>query len=161
RTRILGRRAASAEAASPGNRSREATTTAKSQEFHATTINSFVTARVGEELGEQLLNHVSINVGEAEVAAAVVKRELLMIQTKQVENRCVPIVDVHRLFDRLVAEFVGRAVGQAALDAAAGHPDRIAFVVVVPAAAALRVGRASELAGPNDQGILQQTTLLQ
>ena len=84
-----------------------------------------------------------------------------MVQAEQVQDRGVPVVDVHRVLDRLVAELVGRPVGQPAPDAAAGHPDGEPLAVVVAAVGGLAVRRAAELAGPDDQRIFQQPPLLQ
>src|SRR3954471_18786735 len=43
-------------------------------------------------------DHVAVNVRQAEVTAAVVERESLVVETEQVQDRGVPVVDVHRLF---------------------------------------------------------------
>ena len=59
-----------------------------------------------------------------------------------------------------VAEFVGRAVGDAALDAAAGQPDREALDVMV-AAVALGHRRPAELAAPDHQRLVEHAALLQ
>ena len=59
-----------------------------------------------------------------------------------------------------IAEFVRRAVRDAALDAAAGEEQREAEdVVVAPGALAHR--RAAELAAPNDQRVVQHAALLE
>ena len=57
------------------------------------------------------------------------------------------------VLDGVVAEFVGRAVDRAALDAAAGQPDAEAVGIVIAAVAALRERRAAELAGEDDQRV--------
>lgn len=46
-----------------------------------------------------------------------------MIDTKKVEQRCVEIVDVYRVFGDVVTELVGLPVDHAASDAATHHPD--------------------------------------
>ena len=63
--------------------------------------------------------------------------------------------------DGYVAEFIRRSVGEAALDAAACHPGGEALVVVIAAVAALGVGRAAELAAPQDQRIVEQAACFQ
>ena len=65
------------------------------------------------------------------------------------------------VLDRVQADLVGRAVGHAALDAAAGHPDREAVGVVVAAVAALAHRRAAELAAPDHQRRVEQAAPLQ
>ena len=65
------------------------------------------------------------------------------------------------ILDGVEAEFVGRAVDDAAFDAAAGHPDAEAVRMMVAAVAVLRAGRAAELGGPDDQRLVQQAALLE
>src|SRR5204863_3624374 len=59
------------------------------------------------------------------------------------------------------AQFVGLAVGHAALDAAADQPYGEAVGVVVPAVAALGAWRPAELGAPDDQRVLQEAAQLE
>ena len=79
------------------------------------------------------MNDRSGDVCEAEVAAAGAVGELGVVDTHEVEDGGVDIVDVDGLVDDLPAEVVGGAVGHAALDAAAGEPHAEAVGVVVAA----------------------------
>src|SRR5262245_51620617 len=56
------------------------------------------------------------DVGQAEVAAKVRVREFRVIKPQHRENAGVNIVDVHPVFDRAQAEFVGRSDRSPALD---------------------------------------------
>ena len=89
------------------------------------------------------------DVGQAEVAARVAVGQPLVVEAEEVQERGVQVVVVDLVFYRGEAELVGLAVGDAAFDAAAGEPDRVAFGVVVAAVGALGVGRAAELAPQN------------
>ena len=74
----------------------------------------------------------------------------------------VDVGDVVAVLDGVEAELVGRAVDDAALDAAAGHPDGEAERMVVAAVGLfLRPGRAAELGGPDDDRLIEQAALLQ
>ena len=79
--------------------------------------------------------------------------EAAAVEAEQVQDRRVDVGDVVRRLDRVEAEFVGRAVDDAALDAGAGEPDREAVRVVVAAGrhlvgvARFQAGRAAELGG--------------
>ena len=89
-----------------------------------------------------------------------------MVEAQEVQNRGVQVVDVDGLLDGRVAELVGGAVDLAALDAAAGEPDRKAPVVVVAAHARLAAReldgrRAAELAAADHQRLLEQPALLE
>ena len=56
------------------------------------------------------------NVGQAEVAALVAVGEPLVVDAQQVQHRGVQVVDVDEVVDGVVAELVGRAVGDARLE---------------------------------------------
>ena len=94
---------------------------------------------------QDLLDHLPVHVGQAEVAAGVAVRQLLVVEAQQVQDRRVQIVDVDLVLDGGEAELVGRAVDVPALDAAAGQPHREAVVVVVAAVdlAGVRARRAA------------------
>ena len=66
-----------------------------------------------------------------------------------------------RFFDGFEAEFVGRAVGEPAFEAAAGHPHGVAVGIVVAAVAAFGNRRAPEFAAPDHQGGIEQAAALQ
>jgi len=56
---------------------------------------------------DDVVSHFAVDVGQAEVASAVAVYESFVIQTEQVKHRCMQIVQMHLVFDRLVAQFVG------------------------------------------------------
>ena len=81
--------------------------------------------------GQNFMDHVSVHIRKAEVAARVAVRQLLVVETQQVQERGVQVVDVDIVLHGLEAELVGGAVDLSALDAAAGQPDREAVGVVI------------------------------
>ena len=83
------------------------------------------------------------------------------VEAELVQHGGVDVGDVVAVFDGVEAELVGRAVGDAPLDAAAGHPDREAERMVVAAVGSLRAGRAAELGRPDDDRLVEQAALLQ
>ena len=72
-------------------------------------------------LAQDRLDHVAVDVGQPEVAAGVAIDQPGVVDSHQVQDRGVVVVNVHGVFDDVHAEFVGLAVGTAALDAAAGE----------------------------------------
>ena len=84
-----------------------------------------------------------------------------MVQAEKMEHGGVPIVDVALALHGFRTKFVGSSVTEAALNAAARHPGRVAFVVVVPTIAVLGVGSPAELTRPDHQRVLQHAALLQ
>ena len=73
-------------------------------------------------LSENLSDQLSVYVSEAVVAASVVECQPLVIQTKQVKNRRLQVVNVHRAIGDVKAKFISGAEGDTALHTAAGHP---------------------------------------
>src|SRR5205809_854435 len=82
------------------------------------------------------------------------------VEAELVEDRGVDVGDVVPVLDGVEAQFVGRAVDDAPLDAAAGQPGTIALRVVV-AAVRLGAGRAAELGAPDDDRLLEHPALLE
>jgi len=72
-------------------------------------------------------------VGQAEVAALEFVGQAFVVDTEQVQDRRLEVVDVDGVFGRVVGEVVGLAVGEAALHAAAGQPDGEDIGVMVSA----------------------------
>ena len=86
--------------------------------------------------GDNILDDLAIHVRQPEIAAGVAVGQPGVIQAQQVQDRRVQVVDVDLVFDRVIAVVVGLAVGEARLDAAAGHPHRVAVRIVVAAVVA-------------------------
>ena len=108
--------------------------------------------------GQDLVDHTATEIGEAIIAAVVAIGELFVIETEQVEQRGVKVVDVDFVFHGLVTELVGRSMMDSAFDAAAGHPDGESLGIVVATGAALRVGGAAKFSTPNDKRFIKQST---
>src|SRR6266496_2587659 len=68
---------------------------------------------------DHFLDHLAVNVGQTEIAAVVAVGELFVIETEQVENGGVEIVNVDFVFHGAIAEFIGDAISLAAPHAAA------------------------------------------
>lgn len=104
--------------------------------------------------------------GEAHIQSLVLERKSLMVDSQQVENRCVEISNVDGFLDDVVAEVVGRSMHGAATDAAACHPDAEASWVVIPTVVGLRqpalaVDRSPELSTPDDERIVEHAAHFQ
>src|SRR5207249_3196022 len=67
------------------------------------------------------LDYVPVIVGEPEITAVVTIGQLFVIETEQVQDRRVQVVDVNLVIHRARAELVGCAVDRAALDATPGE----------------------------------------
>lgn len=87
----------------------------------------------------------------------------MVIDAEKVEEGGVEVANVNDVFLGFVAEFVGRAVTEAGLYAASGHPHGEAFDMVIAsgAAFALEHGGASEFASPDNEGVLEESALFE
>ena len=86
--------------------------------------------------------------------------QLVRVEAELVQDGRVDVGDVMPVLDGVEAEFVGRAVGDAAFDAAAGQPGAEALGMVI-AAGAFGAGRAAEFGAADDERLVQQSALLE
>src|SRR5438132_8932277 len=85
--------------------------------------------------GQNLVYNTALHVGETEVPALELVRQALVVDAEEVEHGSVQVMHLDDIFDGVVAQLIGAAVRDAALDAAAGQPDGEALDVVVAAVA--------------------------
>ena len=120
----------------------------------------------GRISGQDLLDHRAMHVGQAVVPALEPESQPGVVDAQAMQDRGVQVVDVDRIPDDVVAEIVGRAVGDPGPDAAAGQPDgeaagMMVAAVVVGRQPALAVDGSAELAAPDDQRVVEQPALLE
>src|SRR5262245_34347330 len=84
-------------------------------------------------LGEHVADDMAVDIGEPPRRAVIVVGEPLVVEAEEVEDRRVEVVDVDNLLDGLVAELVGGAEAERALDARAGQPGGEPLRIVVTA----------------------------
>ena len=87
-----------------------------------------------------------------------------MVYAEEMQERGVEIVHVGAILFGVVAEFVGRSVGDTSLDATTGQPEAEALhVMVAPdhAFAALSHGGSAKFTAPYYKGVLEETTPLE
>ena len=104
--------------------------------------------------------------GKALVEALELEGKPSMVDAEAVEDGGVEIVDMDRILGDVVAEVVGFAVGDSALDTATGHPHAEVSGVVVPAIGlcgefSLRIDGSAKLAAPDDEGRVEQSALFE
>ena len=100
-----------------------------------------------------------MHIGESVVAALVAEGETFVVNAELVHQGGVEIVNGHFIFDDGVAEVIGLAVDESRLETTAGDQCGEAIRVMVSAVgfldlAVLAEGGASELAAPDNDGIL-------
>src|SRR6185436_16526470 len=98
---------------------------------------------------QELLHDLSVHIGQPIVAALETEREPFVVDSQQMQERRVEVVDVDAVRHDVVAEGTRLAVEGPALDAAAGHPEAEAPRVMIAAVvgrgqSALRIVGAAE-----------------
>src|SRR5215218_4470312 len=75
-----------------------------------------------KQSGEDALHHVSMYIRQTPADAVVVERELLVVQSQQVQRCCVQVVHGYRIFGRLTSKLIRSTVCEARLEPTAGQP---------------------------------------
>ena len=72
-----------------------------------------------------------MHIGQAKVAASVAERQALMIESHQVQNSGMQIVEVNFILHSIVSIVIRLAIGQARPHATTCHPDAKPMWIVV------------------------------
>ena len=109
------------------------------------------------------MDDFSGDIGESEFPAVVDVGEAFVVEPKQVEDGSVEVINAHLIDGGLVSEFIGGSVVDSTFDAGAGHPvgEGVRVVIAPGIGSFLRNRQPSEFASPDDEGFVQQSTLLQ
>ena len=91
--------------------------------------------------GQNAVDDVTVNIGEAHVTTAEPIRQLLVIKPEQPKNSRVKVVNFRDILHRPHTRFIGRAINEPALESASCQPNRKCCLVVIPA---IRLGRMRE-----------------
>ena len=110
--------------------------------------------------GDDLINEMTFDISQSKTSTLVFKGKTLVVNSEQMQNRGMQIMNMHRVFRDIVAVLVGPTVAESRLNSTSSHPNRKATRVVISAKVILRqlalaVIGPSELAAPDNQRILQ------
>ena len=111
----------------------------------------------GVSSGQNLVDHLPSYVSETEVAPIEEIGEAFVVDTEEVQDGGMEVVDVDSVFHSFVAEFVTCSVVGTSLDASSGHPHGEGVGIMVSTLTALRVGGAPEFPSPDHEGILEHS----
>src|SRR5262249_13938876 len=117
-------------------------------------------------LADDFGNDAPKDVGQTEITTLESIRQFLVIQSQQMKQRCLKVVNVDAVADHVVAELTSLAVNVTRLGPAAGKPKREATRMMIAAVVSrrehsLRIVRATELAAPHDERVVKESTLLE
>lgn len=112
---------------------------------------------------QNLIENLSRHVGQTKATAVVLISESLVLETEQVENRGVDVIDMNLVDGGRIAYFIRLTVADASFDSSAGHPEREAVGIVIATGRLAGLGnwQAAEFSAPDDERLVQQTPLLQ
>src|SRR5205807_3120847 len=115
---------------------------------------------------EDLFHYVAGHIGQAEVASLEFVGQAEVINAEAMQDGGLQVVDMHWIFEDVVGIVVRLADAQAALDAAAGHPNGETAGMMVAAIVrggelALAIHGAAKFAGPHDESVVQHASLLE
>ena len=99
-----------------------------------------------------------MDIGKAVIASLEPVSELFVINPKAVQYGGVEVMYVDRIYCHIIAIIISLPIGDARLDAAAGHPDGKAPWMVITAkriGITLGINSATELTSPDDQRLIQ------
>lgn len=103
-----------------------------------------------------------MHIGETALNSIMLEGQGFMVQTKEMEDGCVKVVDGKNVFHSFASEFIGAAVTHPAFHPGPGEPAGEAIGIMIAALRTfLKHGHATEFGAPNDQGIFEQTSLLE
>ena len=99
---------------------------------------------------------MTVDVGQPSINPVVCERKLRMIQSKQMEDRCIEIVNRQDVLNRFEAKFISHAMTDTAFDTSSREHGREAVrVVMSPERTFLKHRHAAKLCTPDDQRIFQ------
>ncbi len=111
-----------------------------------------------------------MDIGETEIPAGVPECERLMVETEEVKERGMEVMDMHRVLGSGESKFIGAAIDGSAFDPATGKPHGEAVIVVVATVLLTGVGAwcgqldggcPAKFTAPNHQCILEHAALLE
>ena len=119
-------------------------------------------------LRQQPLDDIPPDVGQTKVTCLEAVGQLFVIEAEEMQNGGVQIVDMDGIFIDTPADLVGLPVVEPWFDATAGHPHGEGIRVMIAthilsglSATVLTHRRATELAAPDHQRLVEQAVLLQ
>ena len=101
-------------------------------------------------LRQDVVNHPSADIGQPELAALVAEGQSLMIQSQQVQDRRVQVVDFDRVLGRVIPQVIGLPDDPATTNASTGQPVAEGVLVVVASGSGpVAVGENGEATTPS------------
>ena len=105
-------------------------------------------------LRQNVVDDVAVDIGQPEVAAAVAISQTFVVESDQVQNRGVQVMDVDLVLGDVKAELVGGTISCSRLHPSSGQPHRKGVRMMI-SARSLGGWCAAKLATPNDECFIE------
>ena len=103
----------------------------------------------------------TVHISQAKVASAIPEGQFFVVDSHQMQQRRVEIVDVHFLLGGVPAEVVGGSVNESRADTSPSEAEGVAVRMMFAAVGALAGWGSAEFTAPNDQRIVEQSARLE
>ena len=116
---------------------------------------------------QQFADNMAMHIGQPELAARVEMGQPLVVDAELMQDRRLQVMHVDRLIDDMEPKVIGRSIAEAPLHPAAGQPHRVRLRMMIATEASAECGivldhrRASELATPDDERLVEQAASLE
>ena len=103
-----------------------------------------------------------MHIRETALDPVVLEGQSFVVETEEMKDGGIEVVDGEDIFDGLASEFIGHAMAETAFHAGSGKPAREAVRIVVAALGTfLKHRHAAKFGAPDDKGFIEQTALLE
>ena len=118
---------------------------------------------IPEGSGDDFGHHLTMDIGESVIAALEAEGEPQVIESEEVEDGGVEVVDMESAVGGAEAEFVGGAVEVSGFETTAGcpHGEGVDVVVASGGFAGFAHGSAAKFAAPDDECIFEETAFFE
>src|SRR5262245_45460723 len=122
--------------------------------------------RGGVTLSKDTFHHVPANIGKAITPALVFVDKLFVIVAKEVQHGSLKVMNMNRILDNVITQFIRFSIFDAGLHSAACHPDRKTTGMVVASEiisleCSLTIIGSAEFASPDDQRFIEHAAILE
>ena len=119
------------------------------------------TGRLKTNSGQNVVDNVTIDIGQSEIPAAIPKCQSFVVDPQQVQHGGVQIVHMHLVLCGIKTKVIGLTVTKSTFHTSTRHPVGECVWVMVTTVISLSCWGASEFSPPHQKCLIQQATLFQ
>jgi len=116
---------------------------------------------VGRELAEDRFENSPGNIGETEIPSGITIGQSLMVETQEVQDCGMEVMDMNSILDAPKTKLIGLPVSHSPSHTTTGEPRRKAMMIMVATIPVFTGGCPAKFTAPEDERFVEQSTLLQ